>query len=150
MIGIVDTTFARINMGDIAIRKLKRIYTGKYIRKTVPGIKDLPVACKKLLEEGCEICIALGMPGRAPLDKECANQASLGIIIAQLLTNKHIIEVFVHEEETNDDKELLEKTRDRIEKHVENAVKLIKNTDLTPLAGKGLRQGSRNAKYIDV
>ena len=37
----------------------------KLERYTVPGVKDLPVACKKLLEENnCDICMALGMPGR--------------------------------------------------------------------------------------
>ena len=46
-IGIVDTTFSRINMGKIAIDELKRISSIPYERYTVPGIKDLPVAAKK-------------------------------------------------------------------------------------------------------
>ena len=64
-IGIADTTFARYNMGKSAIDELKSNKTGfKIIRYTVPGIKDLPVACKKLFDEqNCDIVIALGMPG---------------------------------------------------------------------------------------
>ncbi|HIH75803.1 MAG TPA: riboflavin synthase, partial [Methanomassiliicoccales archaeon] len=99
-IGIVDTTFARTDMGGAAIDELKNYGTGyKIIRRTVPGIKDLPVAAKILLEEGCDIVMALGMPGSKPTDKMCAHEASTGIIAAQLATNKHIIEVFVHEDE---------------------------------------------------
>ena len=65
LIGVVDTTFARIDMGAAAIDELKTCGTGfKVIRRTVPGIKDLPVAAKKLIEEeSCDIVIALGMPG---------------------------------------------------------------------------------------
>ena len=64
-IGIADTTFARTDMGGAAIDELKTYGTGyKIMRYTVPGIKDLPVAAKKLLdEEGCDIVMALGMPG---------------------------------------------------------------------------------------
>lgn len=149
MIGIVDTTFSRINMGEIALKKVKKIYTGKIIRITVPGIKDLPVACKKLLDNGADICIALGMPGNENIDRECAFQASIGIIIAQLMTNKHIIEVFVHETECKNDKELLAKTKHRIEKHVENAIALLQNHELLiKNAGKGKRQGNLDAKYF--
>ena len=50
-IGIADTTFARYDMGKAAINELKSNGTGfRIIRYTVPGIKDLPVACKKLFE----------------------------------------------------------------------------------------------------
>jgi len=63
LIGIADTTFARFNMGAAAIDELKKNSTGfKIIHTTVPGIKDLPVACKKLFDEkNCDIVIALGM-----------------------------------------------------------------------------------------
>jgi hypothetical protein len=40
-VGIVDTTFARVNMGKIAIDELRRICSLPYERYTVPGIKDL-------------------------------------------------------------------------------------------------------------
>ena len=107
-IGIVDTTFARYDMGKSAIDELKSNDTGfKICRYTVPGIKDLPVACKKLIEEeACDIVMALGMPGSKPIDKQCAHEASMGLMQTQLICNKHIIEVFVHEDETDDEKEL--------------------------------------------
>jgi len=107
-IGIADTTFARYNMGKSAIDELKSNSTGfKIIRYTVPGIKDLPVACKKLFEEqNCDIVMALGMPGAKPIDKQCAHEASTGLIKVQLLCNKHILEVFVHEDEAEDEKTL--------------------------------------------
>lgn len=142
-VGIADTTFARIDMGKIAIDELRKISSLPYERYTVPGIKDLPVAAKKLIEErGCEIVIALGMPGPKPIDKQCAHEASIGLILAQLMTNKHIIEVFVHEDEANDEKELWMITENRVREHVRNAVDLILNPKkLQKLAGTGQRQG---------
>jgi len=142
-IGIADTTFARVDMGKIAIDELRKICSLPYVRYTVPGIKDLPVAAKKLIEEkGCEIVIALGMPGPKPIDKQCAHEASLGLILAQLMTNKHIIEVFVHEDEAKDEKELLMITENRVREHVRNAVDLLLNPKrLQKLAGTGQRQG---------
>ena len=142
-VGIADTTFARINMGKIAIDELRKICSLPYERYTVPGIKDLPVAAKKLIEErGCDIVIALGMPGPKPIDKQCAHEASLGLIMAQLMTNKHIIEVFVHEDEARDEKELLMITENRVREHVRNAVDLLLNPKrLQKLAGTGQRQG---------
>ncbi|HZD44049.1 MAG TPA: 6,7-dimethyl-8-ribityllumazine synthase, partial [Methanomicrobiales archaeon] len=47
-VGVADTTFARVNMGKIAIDELKRHASLTIERYTVPGMKDLPVACKKL------------------------------------------------------------------------------------------------------
>ncbi len=90
-IGVCDTTFARVNMGRVAIDELKRHAAGlSIVRRTVPGVKDLPVACKKLIEEeGCEIVMALGMPGAVDKDKMCAHEASQGLIRAQLMTNTH-------------------------------------------------------------
>ena len=46
------------------------------------------------------------MPGSQPIDKQCAHEVSTGLIQAQLLTNTHIIEVFVYEDEVVTDKEL--------------------------------------------
>ena len=106
-IGVADTTFARVNMGAIAFDELKKHASVAIERSTVPGIKDLPVACKKLIEERrCDIVIALGMPGGKEKDRLCAHEASQGLITCQLMTNTHIIEVFVHEDEAKDGKEL--------------------------------------------
>ena len=58
-VGIADTTFARYDMASSAIDELKRWMSAHIERYTVPGIKDLPVAAKKLIEErGCDIVMA--------------------------------------------------------------------------------------------
>lgn len=146
-IGIADTTFARYDMGALAEKTLKENISAKIIRYTVPGVKDLPVAAKKLLDEDeCDIVMALGMPGPKPIDKQCAHEASTGLIQAQLLTNKHIIEVFVHEDEAENKKQLAEIAKNRTVKHAFNAIALLKGkTELTRYAGSGIRQGHEDA-----
>jgi riboflavin synthase len=143
-IGIVDTTFARTDMGGEAIRTLRTLGTGYRIeRRTVPGIKDLPVACKILIEElGCDIVMALGMPGAKPIDKTCAHEATQGLQMVQLMTNTHIIEVFVHEDEAEDARELQELLLQRTRDHCVNVYDLLFRPDaLTARAGTGTRQG---------
>ncbi|UCB58659.1 MAG: riboflavin synthase [Thermoplasmatales archaeon] len=147
-IGVADTTFARFDMGGAAVDELKSNGTGfKIIRYTVPGIKDLPVACKKLFEEqDCDIVIALGMPGSKPIDKTCAHEASIGLIKTQLMCNKHILEVFVHEDETDEEKTLAWLAEKRSREHAINCLNLLfKPENLTKNAGKGLREGFRDA-----
>jgi riboflavin synthase len=146
-IGVADTTFARVNMGAIAIDELKKHASVAIERTTVPGIKDLPVACKKLIEERrCDIVIALGMPGGKEKDRLCAHEASQGLISCQLMTNTHIIEVFVHEDEAKDEKELAWLAGQRTREHAVNAVKLIlRPRDLENEAGTGQRQGFEDA-----
>ncbi|MBQ8178878.1 MAG: riboflavin synthase [Candidatus Methanomethylophilaceae archaeon] len=144
IIGIADTTFARYDMGRAAIDELQRNGTGfRIVRYTVPGVKDLPVACKKLIEEqGCDIVMALGMPGPMQKDKMCAHEASTGLIRAQLMTNKHIIEVFVHEDEAKDDAELAFLADSRSREHALNVFDLLfRPESLTRRAGTGLREG---------
>jgi riboflavin synthase len=148
LIGIADTTFARVDMGGAAIAELKTRGTGfKIVRYTVPGIKDLPVACKKLIEEQkCDLVIALGMPGPKEKDKNCAHEASTGLIAAQLATNRHIIEVFVHEDEAPDAKTLDWLAKQRAVEHARNAYDLLFRPEvLARNAGKGLRQGYEDA-----
>lgn len=141
-IGIVDTTFSKVNMGQIALDEFAKLNFSNLVRKTVPGIKDLAVECKILLDSGCDIVIALGMVGSMPIDQQCAHEASLGIQNAKLMTNKHIIEVFVHENEAWSELELLEIFDSRVRKHVHNAYNLISNPSLlTKNAGLGIRQG---------
>lgn len=149
-IGIADTTFARYNMGAAAVDELKQLINAKIIRVTVPGIKDLPVAAKKLIEEqNCDIVMALGMPGAKAQDKTCAHEASQGIIMAQLMTNKHIIEVFVHEDEGRDDKELAFLMDSRTREHALNVVKMLQSPDqLIKEAGTGQREGFADAKPV--
>jgi riboflavin synthase len=144
-IGIVDTTFSRVNMGSIALDELDKIGGCTAVRTTVPGIKDLPVECKKLLDDGCDIVMALGMVGGAPIDTQCGHEASLGIQQAKLMTNKHIIEVFIHENEAWNEKEFIEICDNRIRKHVHNAIALVNDPkSLVVNAGKGIRQGKDN------
>lgn len=148
LIGIADTTFARYDMGSSAVDELKRTGEGfKIVRYTVPGVKDLPVACKILIEEsGCDIVMALGMPGPMEKDKMCAHEASTGLIRAQLITNRHIIEVFVHEDEADDAKTLAFLADMRAREHAVNAYTLLFHPDkLIKQAGKGLRQGFKDA-----
>ena len=150
-IGIVDTTFSRVNMGSIAIDEINNTQDHiKIIRKTVPGIKDLPVASKILINNhDCDIVMALGMPGGQPIDKQCAHEASTGLIKVQLLTNTHIIEVFVHEDEATDNDELAWLTERRIREHAQNVLLLLFHPErLIKQAGTGLRQGFEDAGPI--
>ncbi len=156
-IGIVDTTFSRVDMGAIAIDEIMRhVPKAEIERRTVPGIKDLPVECKLLLEAGsqvrtaagtapgpgCDIVMALGMVGGAPIDTQCGHEASLGIQQAMLMTGRHIIEVFVHENEAWSEEEFGCICENRIRKHAQNAIALaLKPEALVKFAGKGLRQG---------
>lgn len=151
-IGIADTTFARVNMAKFAIASIKKNSNAEIVRYTVPGFKDLPVACKKMLEEDkCDIAIALGMAGKAPIDKQCAHEAALGLQMVQLMTNKHILEVFVHMDEAKKEKEIYEIAKNRAEKHALNALALLKGkTELTKYAGTGRRQGKGDEGPIKV
>lgn len=152
-IGVVDTMFARADMGSLAVKTLMECNEPvEIIRRTVPGIKDLPVECKILLQEKkCDIVIALGMAGKMPIDKQCTHEASLGIQTAKLLTNKHIIEVFVHEDEASSDAELAKIMRNRTVKHAINAINLLFHPEiLEKNAGKGLRQGKENATWFEL
>ena len=61
-IGIADTTFSRVDMAKFAVDVIRKNSDHRIIRYTVPGIKDLPVACKKLfLEDKCAIVLAMGI-----------------------------------------------------------------------------------------
>ncbi len=146
-VGIADTTFARYDMGAAAIEELRKGASVKIQRYTVPGIKDLPVAAKKLIEEGeCDIVMALGMPGPEDIDKQCAYEASLGIIAAQLLTSRHIIEVFVYEDEVEKDTELAWLADRRTREHAQNVIKLLFTPEkLEREAGLGKREGFEDA-----
>lgn len=145
-VGMVDTTFARHDMAKAAMDELKQLCVVKFERRTVPGIKDLPVEAKRLLDEGCELAMAFGMPGAKPIDKQCAHEASSGLIMAQLLTNKHVIEVFVYEDEVPSEKELAELADRRAREHARNVYRLLfKPEELTKLAGTGQREGAPDA-----
>lgn len=141
-IGIADTTFSRVDMAEFALK----VFNGKDVdleRYTVPGIKDLPVACKRLFKDfDCDIVIALGMVGGEDIDIQCGHEASMAIQQVQLEFCKHIIEVFIHDREAADEKDLYELAKDRTIKHAENTLALLKSKEsLQEFAGKGKRQG---------
>ncbi len=151
-IGIADTTFARVDMASFVIETIKKNSNSIIVRYTVPGFKDLPVACKKLIEEDkCDIVIALGMAGNKKIDKQCAHEASLGLQSAQLITNKHILEVFVYMDESKKEEEIYKIAQDRAIKHALNALSLLKGkTELTKYAGTGRRQGKKDEGPINL
>ena len=72
-VGVIDTMFARINMGEIVEAALREVpghgsdFTT--VRRTVPGLKDIPVEVKLLIErEGVSVMVACGWVGGADLD----------------------------------------------------------------------------------
>lgn len=149
-LGVVDTTFSRVNMGKIAVETiLKEDPDANVIRYTVPGIKDLPAGAIKLFDQGCDGVITLGWVGKTKLDKYSYLATSIGLIQTQIATHKHIIDVTVHEDEVDEEK-LYSLAKDRTTKHAINLVKLVKygGGALTQEAGKGLRQGYNNAGSI--
>ena len=148
-LGVVDTTFSRVDMAGAALSELAKLPGVVVKRRTVPGIKDLAVECMRLLEGGCDACLALGWVGGADIDHLCAHEASLGIQLAKLLAGKHIVEAFIQESESKDEDELAEMARDRSRKHALNAYLLVaKPEELTKQAGNGLRQGRGNVGPI--
>ncbi len=153
-IGVVDTMFARVDMGGYALDELESCpghgERFEVIYRTVPGFKDLAVECKRLVEkERCAIIVALGMPGRAAIDQVCAHEASQGIMMAQLLTSTHILEVFVHENEEEDPAALVPVCEDRARKHARNAYWMLYEPEqLSRRAGQGVRQGYADAGPI--
>jgi len=143
-IGIADTTFARVDLARYAIRALQEQGTGfRLVRRTVPGLKDLPVACRQLFrEDGADLCLALGMPGPAELDRTSAQVASLGLMMTGVLETKPIVECFVYESEAPRPVDLEALARRRAEEHALNAYALLfRPHDLARHAGEGLRQG---------
>ena len=150
-IGVADTTFARVDLGLAAVRALRAQGTGfRIFRRTVPGIKDLPVACRRLfLEEKVDLCLALGMPGKAEYDRTCAHEASLGLLFTSVLEAKPVVECFVFEGEADDPRGLEAVAKRRAEEHAANAyAMLFRPDDLVRHAGEGLRQGFADAGPI--
>ena len=140
--------FARVDMASIAIDTISAASKNVEVeRYTVPGCKDLAVASKKLIEEhDCDIVLALGWVGKEEIDERCAHEANIGLINAELFTNIHILKVFIHERETQDESKLLSIAKDRTTKHALNALSLLKGkTELTQFAGSGKRQGGKDA-----
>jgi len=69
------------------------------------------------------------MPGPKPIDKTCAHEASTGLIQVQLTCKKHILEVFVHEDEAEDEKTLSWLADQRAREHAINCLDLLFNPE---------------------
>lgn len=151
-IGIVDTTFSVIDSASIATNEIHRLASKVKISKyTVPGVRDIPLACKILIERGkCDIVLATGMLSSKGIEKQIENQSVIGIILVELLTNKHIITAFFDENESGTRKKcsksnLYEIVLDRVRKHAQNALRLLAAPEvLSDYAGLGLRQGKQD------
>jgi riboflavin synthase len=149
-VGVVDTTFARVDMAktaiDVIIRNIPKV---RIIRYTVPGIKDIPVAARRVLDEA-DIAITFGWVGASQIDKYSYLAMSIGLIIVQIMAGKHVIDVTVHEDEAGSEEELYRIAVDRARKHALNLVTLLTKggEGLTPHAGLGLRQGIPDAGPI--
>ncbi len=142
-IGIVDTTFARVDMARHAIEEIqKNVPKAQILRITVPGFKNTPWAARKLIVENeCDGILVLGWIGKSLTDKLTYAVTSMGLVLLQIEYGKPIVDVTVHEDESEDPKELYNIAIDRARKHAVNLVKLIRGEDLSKYAGKGLRQG---------
>ena len=143
-IGIVDTTFSRVDMARYVIDELRKLApSAEIIRTTVPGIKDIPGALKRMIDrENPDGLIALGWVGPKDIDKLSYVAASIGIMLVSIITGKIIIDVTVHEDEAADPRELRKIAEDRARKHTRNLIyMLVDPNNLTKFAGMGLRQG---------
>jgi riboflavin synthase len=149
-IGVIDTMFAQVGMGAIAATTLAGLpghgERFEVVRHTVPGFKDLAVECRRSIErDACTIVLACGMAGGAELDRWSALVASQGIMLAQVLTGVHILEVFVYSRENPDPAGLAELTRRRVASHAVNAYWMLYCPEkLGARAGQGIRQGADN------
>jgi riboflavin synthase len=91
------------------------------------------------------------MPGRMPIDKQCAHEASMGIMQAQLMTSTPILEVFVHEDESDDPATLAMVFENRSRDHARNAYWMLFEPDqLAQRAGQGIRQGFGHAGPLEI
>ncbi len=149
--GIVDTTFAVVRMGPRAIHQLHQhgIHDHRIRYLTVPGFKDLGLGARRLLEAGCDIVLCCGMAGPEDIDKQCAQDASIGMQMAQQATGKHILEIIVHMDEAEGD-ELVAVVDNRVREHATNAYWLMEAPhELTLRAGTGKRQGFEDVGSIE-
>jgi riboflavin synthase len=170
-IGIVDTTFSRVDMGKVALDTLRPVAKDARLeRLVVPGVKDLPAAARRLLDEGSDLVVACGMVGPEEVDKVCGHEASMGLMWLRAELGRPILEVFVHMDEPFERDALgrvakrpsgrdevqryetalrhlaIERTRE----HALNAYWLLYEPEkLAALAGTGQRQGYEDAGPID-
>lgn len=148
---VVDTTFARVDLGGLAVQALQKFFSGAIIaRFTVPGIKDIPRALKNLmLREECDAGMSLGWVGPSMNDKLSYLAYSIGLQMLQLELLKPVMDVTIHEDEAEESL-LPHIARDRVEKHAENLYLLLHDPrKLESRAGRGYRQGHAHAGPIE-
>lgn len=169
-IGIVDTTFSRVDMGGVALKTLReRAKDVELVRTVVPGVKDLPAAARRFYDEGCDLVIACGMVGAEDVDKVCGHEASLGLMWLRTHFGRPLLEVFVHmdepfahdklgkvvkrpetpEEMAHYERELRHLAIERTREHAVNAYYMLYEPQkLIAMAGSGQRQGYEDAGPI--
>ncbi|HIP56846.1 MAG TPA: riboflavin synthase [Ignisphaera aggregans] len=150
---VVDTTFARVDMAKHAIEVLTSLMPDvKIVRRTVPGIKDIPVEIKRLMEsEDCDAGMVFGWVGPTLTDKITYAVYSMAIQLVQLTLGKHVLDVTVHEDEAESESELYRIAVDRARKHAENLYLLLRSPEtLSRYAGMGKRQGYPDVGPIEV
>lgn len=154
-IAVIDTTFARIDMGGIVAAQIAQSPEAVVVdRVTVPGFKDL-AAARRAINDGAAIVVACAMPGPEPIDEACAHDASVGLQTVQALTGTPVLEVFVHMTEALDDHaavdedRLMEICKRRCQAHADNAIWMLLNHEtMTRRAGTGRRQGADDAGQL--
>jgi riboflavin synthase len=148
-IGVVDTTFARVDMGSVAVDEIRNLMPDAVVKRlTVPGIKNTVWGALKLVKEGCDAVVVLGWVGPTQVDKYSYLATSIGLMQLQIATGVLVLDVTVHEEEGDgDEKRLKEIAVDRTRKHVWNLAQLLRG-GLERYAGRGLRQGYPHAGEI--
>lgn len=146
---MVDTTFARVDMGAAAVDELRSLMPHALVKRlTVPGIKNTVWGALRLIREGCDAVMVLGWVGPTQVDKYSYLATSIGLMQLQISTGALVIDVTVHEEEGGgDERRLKEIALDRARKHAWNLVQLL-TEGLERYAGKGLRQGYPHAGEI--
>ncbi len=149
-IGIVDTTFARVDMAKFALAELRtHLPRADIERITVPGIKDIPGAAKRLIERECTGVITLGWVGPEQVDKYSYLVVSNALVWLEMTESAIILDVTVHEDEAEKEEILYKIAEDRSRKHTKNlALLLTKPEKLTKWAGKGKRQGNADVGPI--
>lgn len=171
-IGVVDTTFSRVDMGKVALDTLATVAKGRDLevrRVVVPGVKDLAAASRRFFDDGCDVVIACGMVGPEEVDKVCGHESSLGLMWIRANLGKPLLEVFIHMDEPFDrdalgrvvkrpttpveieryEKELRHLSVERTREHAVNAYwMLYEPAKLAELAGTGQRQGYDDAGPI--
>lgn len=169
-IGIVDTTFSRVDMGRVALETLAKLAPDAEVRRmVVPGVKDLSAAARRFYDDGCDLVIACGMVGAEDVDKVCGHESSLGLMWLRTHFGRPLLEVFVHmdepfehdalgkvvkrpttpEEVARYEKELRHLSVERTREHAVNAYyMLFEPQKLIEMAGSGQRQGYEDAGTI--